>query len=161
QQYQVKDFGGDAIAANLVPSESVGGSVVFFNTNGGTNGYRSEYGRNAGSMVNIQPRVTGLPVGGPLGQGQIGGIIVDPQGAAVPRVNVKVTNLDTGSTTTTTTDDSGYWRMAGVRPGRVKIEATAQGFKIATRTATYDPYHPSSYDFKLRVGEASETVEVP
>jgi hypothetical protein len=155
QQYQVKDFGGDAIAASLVPAESLG-SVVFFNTNGGTNGYHSEYGRNSGSVIKIAPGAADAP----LGQGQIGGIITDPQGAVVAGATVKVQNLDMGGTTTVTTDSSGYWRMAGMRPGRVKIEAAAQGFKTATRTATYDPYHPSSYDFRLGVGNVSETVEV-
>jgi Carboxypeptidase regulatory-like domain len=181
EQYKVKDFGGDAIAASFFPRLGVnqatntflGTELAAFTgiqenqgldnlalfvpgvttkivTKSGANTYGPEFGRNAGSVVNVTPR-----------PGQVGGIVVDPQGAVVSGAQVKVTSVERGIVRTSTTDSSGQWLVSGLPTGTVKIEASAQGFKTAVYGSTpYDAVHPSQYSIPLSVGGASETVEV-
>jgi hypothetical protein len=159
EQYKVKDFGGDAIAAYLLPTPMV------------------EAGDTAMSTVSAPP---GYVVGGlkqdkeydrlqlfsPLNSagllpGQIGGIIVDPMGAVVSNAQVQVTSLENGATSTAITDSSGRWVVtAGMPSGRVKISATAQGFQTAQINARNDANRPQQYSIALQVGAATETVEV-
>jgi hypothetical protein len=158
EQYKVKDFGGDAIAANLLPTPMVEPRDLvrasFVNTNGGVFGGIKE---NEG-LENLALFVPS----GPLQSGQIGGYVVDPQGAVVPGAQVKVTSLENGATTTTTTDRTGHWVIsAGMPSGKVRIEAQAPGFTATVYSGTpYNANHPAQYSIPLKVASASETVEV-
>ena len=154
EQYKVKDFGGDAIAANLLPAALVEDDRViagaFTNTNGSISVKENEGNDNLA-----------LFVPGVLQPGQIGGLVVDQQGAVVSGAQVKVTSLENGATTTTTTDRAGHWAVAaGMPTGKVKILVSAQGFKTWRSDVRYDASRPSRYDARLRVGETSTTVEV-
>jgi hypothetical protein len=159
EQYKVKDFGGDAIAAYLLPTPMVEAGDTVMSTISATNGYAmrgpaqdKEYDR--------------LEVFSPLSSnhflpGQIGGIVIDPMGAVVPGAQVQVTSLVNGATTSTTTDGSGRWAVnAGMPSGQVKISATAQGFQTAQINARNDASRPQKYSIALQVGAAAETVEV-
>jgi hypothetical protein len=156
EQYKVKDFGGDAIAAFLLPTPMVeAGDTVMSTVSYPMGGIKENEGMD--NLAQFSPGVTS----GPLLPGQIGGIIVDPMGAVVPGAQVQVTSLVNGATTTTTTDSAGRWAVnAGMPSGRVKISATAQGFKTAQINARIDPIRPSRYQIRLNVGEATTTVEV-
>jgi hypothetical protein len=93
--------------------------------------------------------------------GQIGGVVIDQQGAVISGAQVKVTSVENGATTTTTTDGSGRWVVAaGMPTGRVKIAVSARAFRTAQINARYDASRPSRYDMRLTVGEANTTVEV-
>jgi len=155
EQYKVKDFGGDAIAAYLLPAPVVeAGDTVSAFSNG--NGYIA--GQNETDRFALYaPGV----VGGPIAAGQVGGVVVDAQGAAVPGATVQVTSLVNGATTTTTTNSSGQWSVNGGMPtGKVKIKATAPGFKTAQFNAHIDASRPARYQMRLSVGETNTTVEV-
>jgi len=155
EQYKVKDFGGDAIAAYLLPMPVVeNGDTVLstFSANryviGGLK-HDKEFDR-----LQTFASLSAAP-------GQIGGIVVDPQGAVIPGAKVTVTSLVNGAMTTTTTDSSGQWLVnAGMPAGKVKLSATAPGFKTAQYRARNDPSRPSRYMMQLSVGESSSTVEV-
>jgi hypothetical protein len=154
EQYKVKDFGGDAIAAYLLPAPMVemGGAYAYRYAAGGI-----EENEGLDQLALFTPGVAS----GPLQPGQIGGVVVDQQGAVVPGAQVKVTSLENGATTTTTTDGSGRWVVAaGMPSGRVKIEAHARGFKTAQTNARYDSGQPSAYHVQLSVGETTSVVEV-
>src|SRR6267142_565439 len=81
EQYKVKDFGGDAIAANLLPpaSQDVSGAES-------------------------ESDVTGIPGGAPiinyetiaLLPGQLGGILVDSSGTAISNAQITVTQTENG-----------------------------------------------------------------
>lgn len=153
EQYKVKDFGGDAIAAYLLPAPMVenGDTVSAFSANGyviGSLKHDKEFDRLETFTSLSAP-------------GQIGGIVVDQQGAVIPGASVTVTSLVNGATTTTTTNSSGQWGItAGMPAGRLKISVTAPGFKTAQYHARSNPSGPSRYMMQLNVGETSSTVEV-
>jgi len=119
EQYKVKDFGGDAIAASLLPAAMA--------EPGYSSGFGSGYTYATGSFGTPQGVdqlslfVPAVPPG-PMQPGQIGGIVIDPQGAVISGAEVKVTSLENGASTTTTTDGSGQWVVAaGMSSGRLRI----------------------------------------
>lgn len=91
----------------------------------------------------------------------ISGSVMDPSGAAIPKVNVVVTEVRTGVKTKTTTDAVGAYNIPFLPPGLYTISADASGFRPFERTginlATGD--HPM-LDIKLHLGQASEVVIV-
>jgi Carboxypeptidase regulatory-like domain len=144
EQYKVKDFGGDALAANLLPASFEGA---------GTLGLAySVDGLVGGAGDRIAPLQL-LP-------GQIGGYIVDPSGAVVAGAQVNVTQVDTGAQRTAVTDGSGRWLVRGLPSGRVRVMATMRGFKSTVREVEYNTNYPSSVSFSLQIGAAAESVEV-
>jgi hypothetical protein len=153
EQYKVKDFGGDTIAANLLPASTVdmgtGSGIVL-------GGLRENEGLDR--LSSFPPP----PPAGPMQPGQIGGIVVDQQGAVIPGAQVKVTSLENGASTTTTTDGAGQWVVAaGMPSGRIKIEAQASGFMPSIYSSTpYNPNRPVQYSIPLKVGTVTETIEV-
>jgi hypothetical protein len=66
------------------------------------------------------------------GSGQIGGQVVDSNGAAVPNATVKVTNKDTGLERTVTTSGDGLYSVVLLPPGSYTIVAESSGFAAAT-----------------------------
>ena len=64
-----------------------------------------------------------------LTAGQVGGIIVDPNGAVVANASVTVVNKQTGASQTTQSDGEGHWVISGVQPGPVTVTVASPGFK--------------------------------
>lgn len=89
------------------------------------------------------------------------GTVLDPQGAAISGANVTVTNLATGVTRTTKTGGDGAYNMATLPPGSYQVTIDAQGFsKEVAKGVQLSVGQALNYDFHLKVGAASETVEV-
>jgi hypothetical protein len=153
EQYKVKDFGGDAIAANLLPPVMWATQV--------TNAYVYANAAPENGRVDALGRInSGIVGGGALVPGQLGGVITDPQGAAIPGANVKV-STDNGTTRTATTDSNGQWVVNGIPSGNVRIEAGAQGFASTVYTNTpFEADRPAQYNVPLHLATTSETVEV-
>jgi hypothetical protein len=145
ERYKVKDFGGDAIAANLLPASSrdVSGAEEFDQL--------SRSGRV--SAVTNYEMVSLLP-------GQLGGTIVDSTGAVIPNAQVTVTQLDTGAVRNVVTDNSGRWVVSNFSSGRVKIAANAPGYKQLVSQINYDGSRPAPFNSALSVGAVSETLTV-
>ncbi|MGC1618333.1 MAG: carboxypeptidase-like regulatory domain-containing protein [Candidatus Acidiferrum sp.] len=144
EQYKVKNFGGDAQPADLFPAayqtvDTTGAPQAWFQAGAGVGG--------GFAPLQLQP-------------GQIGGYLVDPSGALLPNAQVSVTQLDTGAVHAAVTDYSGRWIVSNMPSGRVKIVANLQGFNPAVRNVNYDANNPTTYNFALRLGSVSETVEV-
>jgi hypothetical protein len=139
EQYKVKDFGGDVIAANLVPAA-----------------FREEYAYNAqqtaAKTVTVQ-RMEALP-------GQMGGYVVDPSGAVVSNARVTVTSKENGATRTAVTNEEGRWLIGGLGSGNYKSQIEMPGFKTSVSNLNYDVNRPSMYSFRLDVANSAETVEV-
>jgi hypothetical protein len=163
EQYKVKDFGGDAIAANLLPPPMVeaGDTVMTLSMNGQIN---SEdrisdlpvSGRDFTQLTQLSPGI----VGGHLSPGQIGGLVLDPTGAVVSGARVTVTSIDRGTTQATVTNSEGLWMVSGMPSGKVRIEARASGFKTYQGRVDYDANRPFRLSSRLDVAAANETVEV-
>src|SRR4051812_12196300 len=62
-------------------------------------------------------------------QGSMLGTVTDSTGAAVPGVEVVVTNLENGLSKTATTDGAGNFEIAALPVGRYSATASAKGFK--------------------------------
>ena len=152
EQYKVKDFGGDAIAAYLLPAPMVEmGEAYRYNVGGIL--------ENEG-LDQLAVFVPGV-ASGPLPPGQIGGVVVDQQGAVIAGAQVKVTSLENGATTTATTDGSGRWVIvAGMPSGRGKRSKPMPAVLRPRKRRRYDAGHPSAYQMQLSVGEANTTIEV-
>ncbi|HSY90693.1 MAG TPA: carboxypeptidase-like regulatory domain-containing protein [Candidatus Binatus sp.] len=139
EQYKVKDFGGDVIAANRVPAP--------FREEDAINAERT---RESGAS---NYRVAALP-------GQMGGYITDPSGAVVPNARITVTNSLNGATQTAVTDGQGRWVVGGMGSGSFKAKVEMPGFRTTVLNLNYDANLPSMYNFSLNVAAAAETVEV-
>src|SRR5258708_5247483 len=59
------------------------------------------------------------------------GFVRDSSGGAMPRVEVSVTNQDTGVARKTITLETGFYRMPSLPAGRYSIRAVRQGFADA------------------------------
>ena len=140
EQYKVKDFGGDVIAANLVPTAFREEVAI------------TDQAASAGKLP-YSRKMESFP-------GQMGGYVVDPTGAVIPNSRVTITSQDSGSTRTATADSQGRWVIAGLPSGSYKARADATGFKSSSFNLNYDADQPSLYNFSLNVGAAMETVEV-
>jgi Carboxypeptidase regulatory-like domain len=89
------------------------------------------------------------------------GTVMDPQGAVVSGATVTVTNPGTGSTKTVKTLGDGSYRIPALPPGSYQITVEAPGFaKEVTKGVDVTVGSSVNYDFHLKVGTASETVEV-
>jgi hypothetical protein len=156
EQYKVKDFGGDAIAAYLLPTAMVENGDMVVSTFSGTNGYVIGGIKQYDRLEQFAPIKASkvLP-------GQIGGIVVDPQGAVVAGAQVTVSSLESGLTRKVTTDSYGQWMVMNMPSGHVKIEAQAQGFQTSVYSNTpYNADRPQQYSIRLSVASSTETVEV-
>ncbi len=92
--------------------------------------------------------------------GSIQGTITDSSGAVVPNATVTVLGTDTGSSKTLTTDSAGFYSIGPLNPGNYEVDVVTPGFqklavKTVVRTGTV-----TSGNFKLTIGQSSETVEV-
>ncbi len=138
EQYKVKDFGGDVLAANLVPQP-----------------FREEdaiHTENRDSNMYSNARMEAPP-------GQMGGYVTDPSGAVVPNAQVTITASNGGSRSTST-DATGRWVIGGLGSGNFKARTEMLGFRTSTFNLNYDASKPSSYNFPLSVASVAETVEV-
>jgi hypothetical protein len=158
EQYKVKNFGGDAIAMNLLPAGmplGVGGGLAI-DVGSGSAVNLPLNSRNFNQLAQLSP---GVAFSRQLSFGQMGGLITDQTGAVIPNAQVKV--ITKSGTQTVTSDSNGYWVANGVPSGKLKIEADASGFKKQIYENTfYDAAKPSQYSLQLNVGTVSETVTV-
>jgi hypothetical protein len=145
EQYKVKDFGGDVMAAEMVPPALQEVATVVNGVVGGIAG--GTFRANAGRTVAVSP-------------GQVGGVVTDPSDAVVSGAHVTVTNSSTGFTESTVTDGAGCWIVSNFPAGAARIRVEATGFRSMERAINYDDAGGADYPMTLRVGETSQTVEV-
>jgi hypothetical protein len=92
--------------------------------------------------------------------GTITGDVTDTSGAVIAGATVTVENLGTNQKRTATTSRSGNFDIPDLAIGKYKVSATAEGFKTAVQTAEVLTGAVTRAEFKLPVGQRSETVEV-
>ena len=136
EQYKVKDFGGDVIAADRVPP-------AFYESAGAARQY----------LPQQEIRVAVFP-------GQMGGVVTDPTGAVISNARVIVTSPDGSWSRTVSTDMQGHWLVAAMPSGNFKVQTEMRGFQTSVLNLNYDANQPANYITMLNVGAAAETVEV-
>ena len=137
EQYKVKDFGGDVIAANRVPAPF----------------REEEYAMRRDGSRDKEARIMAFP-------GQIGGYVSDSSGAVVPNAQITITSTTNGSTRMATTDSSGHFVVGGMPSGSFQAKVEMPGFRTSTFNLNYDAQQPSMYSFPLNLPASSETIEV-
>jgi hypothetical protein len=91
----------------------------------------------------------------------LSGRINDPTGAAVPAAKVTASNIDTGTSRTALTDQSGQYQLLELPIGRYEIRASKVGFAEAMRTGIFLAVgQDSTADLTLRVGQIKQQVTV-
>jgi hypothetical protein len=142
EQLTVKQFGGNALSAEVFPPTA--------------QNYLADGENDTGYVeANVWTRNdlnTLLP-------GQIGGIIVDPAGAVVPGANVTV-NTQSGANLNTTSDGEGRWIIGNVSPGPLQVRIASPGFKDTVQDLNYDASRPVRLGTTLEVGQVQATVTV-
>ena len=89
------------------------------------------------------------------------GTVRDASGAAVPKANITLTNMDTGIQAKTTTDDNGNYDFFNVRVGRYSVAVEHEGFSKATATDVAVSVNARQrVDLAMTVGAITQTVEV-
>jgi hypothetical protein len=142
ERLQVKQFGGNAFSAEVFPIAAqnflIGGVADADEANA------AMWTRNDLSSLEA---------------GQIGGIIVDPNGAIVPGAEITV-STQSGSSLNTTSDSEGRWMIAGVTPGPVSVNISSPGFKTVRQDFNYEASRPVRLGTTLAVAAVTETVNV-
>jgi hypothetical protein len=139
---QVKQFGGNAFAADLF-TPSIANNLV----DGVDN---DDYAANnfvTSDLSSVEP-------------GQIGGTVVDPNGAVIPGAEVTVTNTQTGASQTTRVNSDGRWLIAGMQPGLVNVVIHSPGFKDVHHDLNLLATQPSRIGTTLEPGAVTESVTV-
>src|SRR5450755_3034020 len=128
EQYKVKDFGGDVIAADRVPQP--------FREEDAVNAQRTRDAELSNKL-----RLEAPP-------GQMAGYVTDPSGAVVSNTRLTITS-DNGAARTVATDAQGRWSIAGLPSGHFKAKAEMAGFQSSIFNLSYDASQPSMYRFPL------------
>ena len=91
----------------------------------------------------------------------ITGTITDDTGAAIKGATVTAKDVDRGTTLVTKTNDSGAFDLPRVPVGNYEVSISAQGFQTAVqKNITLILNQTARFDMKLKVGQATEVVEV-
>src|SRR5688572_15397259 len=91
----------------------------------------------------------------------ITGTVTDPTGAVLPAVSITVRNDETGAVRETVTNETGYYAVQALRPGRYSITASLKQFKTAVvEGREVQVSIPAAVNFVLEVGEVSQQVTV-
>lgn len=140
---EVRHFGGNVLSAELFPSGAQNFVADAENITGGDD-----------SNVWAQNDLSSLAAG------QVGGIIVDPNGAVIPNALVTVTNTQTGASYNTRSDGDGRWVISGAQPGPTRVTVAMPGFKDMRQELELVATAPARLGTTMEVGAVSETVTV-
>jgi len=93
--------------------------------------------------------------------GTILGTVTDASGAAVPKVEIAITNTATGLVTSTTTSPEGFYSVPNLLPGMYMVAAKSEGFSTAVvNGVNLTVGAQQSVNIAMKVGETSQQVEV-
>ncbi|MGB9605747.1 MAG: carboxypeptidase regulatory-like domain-containing protein, partial [Bryobacteraceae bacterium] len=96
-----------------------------------------------------------------LSYAAIAGVVLDPSGGVVPGVTVTVTNLETGVTKHTVTNNEGRYLISDLIPGKYRLAAIMAGFKRLEREGIVLRIGDRvSLDLQLEIGAQVEKVTV-
>jgi hypothetical protein len=92
---------------------------------------------------------------------EVTGIVTDQTGAVIAGAQVTLTDAARGTSTTTTSNDAGYYTFGGLNPGTYNLKTTAKGFQTsASNGLVVNVSQTLRNDVKLQVGTEATTVTV-
>jgi Carboxypeptidase regulatory-like domain len=92
--------------------------------------------------------------------GNIQGVVLDPQGAVVARANVVLVNVDTGIQQQTQSGEAGNYRFSSLEPGNYVIRVTVTGFDIEEVKATLNTAQTLGLNVQLKVKASNQSITV-
>jgi hypothetical protein len=92
--------------------------------------------------------------------GDLTGTVTDPTGAVVPDATIALNNVAEGTTVTTTTNATGGFRFALLKPGDYKLTVGQKGFKSIAQSVRVALGQVTTANLKLELGPQTEVVEV-
>ncbi len=93
--------------------------------------------------------------------GNITGTVRDPQGAAVPKAEVTITDEKTGTTRTVTATEDGFYTATSLPAGIYTVSTSPAGFKKTLTTGVELHVNENkTVNLDLQVGQVTETVTV-
>jgi hypothetical protein len=94
-------------------------------------------------------------------RGTLQGKVTDASGAVVPGATVEITNVETGVTTPTTSNEEGNYRVPFLNPGTYRITVTLQGFsKFVSQNIGLRVAEVLTVDATLQPGQITDEVTV-
>ncbi len=94
-------------------------------------------------------------------QGSILGVATDTTGAVIPGAEVVITNVETGQSLTTTTNEVGIFEVLGLNRGIYNVSVTLEGFKTWTiESAELIVGQRLRVSPALEVGDVTEQITV-
>jgi hypothetical protein len=93
--------------------------------------------------------------------GSIYGTVADPTGAAIPGAKVTVTDLETNSSTSVTTNSAGEYVFPVLNPGAFKVTAAMSGFDTMTQNDLHLAANQNlNASFTMKAGAVNTEVTV-
>ncbi len=93
--------------------------------------------------------------------GSISGIVSDPSGAAVAGAEVTVVDIERNNSLKSSTNESGFYLISPLPPGRYRIEAEKTGFRrTLIDSFPISTQQKASIDIVLQIGAMAESVTV-
>ncbi len=92
---------------------------------------------------------------------QVSGTVRDASGAVLPGVQVTASQVDTGISRTTLTNETGFYVLPNLPLGPYRLEASLAGFRTFAQTGIVLQVGSSPViDVKMEVGQVAQAVEV-
>jgi hypothetical protein len=92
---------------------------------------------------------------------QISGMVEDQSGAILPGVKVTATQVDTGASRSTVTNERGFYVLPSLPLGPYRLEASFAGFRTSAQTGIVLQVGSNPViNVKMDVGQIEQTVEV-
>ena len=102
-----------------------------------------------------------LPLAAQVTTAELAGTVADPTGAVIGNAKVVATSTETGLAHAAVTDGSGNYLLTFLPPGGYNLSAEAAGFRrVMQNNVTLEIAQRARVDFKMEVGEVTETVQV-
>jgi|HubBroStandDraft_1064217.scaffolds.fasta_scaffold12112_3 hypothetical protein len=92
--------------------------------------------------------------------GVISGTVTDQSGAVIPSATVIVTEKETGTVRSLTTNNAGLYSAPALVAGDYEVRAEAPGFRTLVRPSTVTAGNTTTVDIQMVLGQASDVVTV-
>src|SRR5882724_6863367 len=113
------------------------------------------------SLLFLATLALSLPSNAQVSGGTLLGTVKDKSGAIVANAQLTVTNSSTSVKRTVKTNQDGIYRAPNLIPGEYEVAASAPSFSTSVvKHLQLDVGAELVLDFELKVGSASESVEV-
>ena len=91
----------------------------------------------------------------------VSGTVTDQSNAVVPGAKIIVFSINTGQNKIVTSNNEGRFTVPFLQPGEYKVTVEANGFSKTTRSGiNLEVGQTATLDFGMKVGNATETIEV-